>query len=160
MVLLTLWYVFQQCWQSAHHCLYCNIFFKKNWRTLVLFVGPLIPLFWTSGDICHGFQSQDRSPCLHASSLACTGIIRFTSSVTSVDLLATSMVAEPFQSTYMNTRIAEAWVQDLLCHYLTVSDKIDALMNELCTRGVFEKLTMHFQFQHNSYPLSITYSSD
>ena len=28
------------------------------WRTSVLFVGPLIPLFWTSGDICPGFQSQ------------------------------------------------------------------------------------------------------
>ena len=23
-----------------------------------LFVGPLIPLFWTSGDICHRFQNQ------------------------------------------------------------------------------------------------------
>ena len=27
-------------------------------RTQVLFVGPLIPLFWTSGDVCPGFQSQ------------------------------------------------------------------------------------------------------
>ena len=41
--------------------------FKKNWRTSVLFVGPLIPLLWTSGDICPGFQSQGGSlkfvPC-------------------------------------------------------------------------------------------------
>ena len=28
------------------------------WRTWVLFVGPLIPLFWTSGDVSSGFQSQ------------------------------------------------------------------------------------------------------
>ena len=34
--------------------------FKKNWRTSVLFVGSLIPLFWTSGDVCPGFQSQGR----------------------------------------------------------------------------------------------------
>ena len=25
------------------------------------FVGPLIPLYWTSGDVCPGFQSQDVS---------------------------------------------------------------------------------------------------
>ena len=34
-------------------------FFCLNfWRTKVLFVGPLIPLFWTCGDVCSGFQSQ------------------------------------------------------------------------------------------------------
>ena len=34
------------------------------WRRRVLFVGPLIPLIWTSDDICPGFQS-------HSGSLAC-----------------------------------------------------------------------------------------
>ena len=29
------------------------------------FVGPLIPLFWSSGDVCPGFQSKGGS-CLHA----------------------------------------------------------------------------------------------
>ena len=29
---------------------------KKIGRTSVLFVGPLILVFWTSGDICPGFQ--------------------------------------------------------------------------------------------------------
>ena len=40
-----------------HRCLLVilNFFKKKFWRTQVLFVGPLIPLFWTSGDICPGF---------------------------------------------------------------------------------------------------------
>ena len=28
----------------------------------VLFVGPLIPLFWTSGDVSSGFQSQGGQP--------------------------------------------------------------------------------------------------
>ena len=35
-----------------------QIFFFNFCRTRVLFVGPLIPLFWTSGDVCPGFQSQ------------------------------------------------------------------------------------------------------
>ena len=40
-------------------------FFKKNfWRTYVLFVGPLIPLFRTSGDVCPGFQSQGVLACM------------------------------------------------------------------------------------------------
>ena len=33
-------------------------FFFNFWRTWVPFVGPLIPLFWTSGDISSEFQSQ------------------------------------------------------------------------------------------------------
>ena len=41
---------------------------KKIWRTSVLFLVPLIPLFWTSGDVSPGLQSQVGSPCLHASS--------------------------------------------------------------------------------------------
>ena len=32
----------------------CVRFFLNFWRTRVLFVGPLIPLFWTSGDISSG----------------------------------------------------------------------------------------------------------
>ena len=35
------------------------------WRTQVLFVGPLIPLFGTSGDISSGFLSQSGQPYLH-----------------------------------------------------------------------------------------------
>ena len=34
---------------------------KKIWRAQVIFVGPLIPLFWISGDICPHFQSQGGS---------------------------------------------------------------------------------------------------
>ena len=33
-------------------------FFKSFWRTHVLFLGPLVPLFWISGDVSSGFQSQ------------------------------------------------------------------------------------------------------
>ena len=44
------------------------------WRTSFLFVGPLISLLWTSGDICPGSHSQDGSPCLHRSSPVCNGV--------------------------------------------------------------------------------------
>ena len=57
-------------------------------------MGPLIPLFWTSGDICPGFQSQ-------GGSLACCltwVILRFTSGVTPADCIEVSMAAEPFRS--------------------------------------------------------------
>ena len=71
-------------------------FLFKFWRTSILFVRPLIPLFWTSDDICHGFQIQDEFPHQHASSPACNGFLRFTSGVTPADLLAASVVAELF----------------------------------------------------------------
>ena len=47
-----------------------------------LFVRTLNPLFWTSGDVCPGFQSQG-------------GFLRFTSGGTPADLLMGSMAAEP-----------------------------------------------------------------
>ena len=45
----------------------CVIFFSKKffWRTYVLFVGPLITLFWTSSDVTSEFQSQSDQPYLH-----------------------------------------------------------------------------------------------
>ena len=46
------------------------------------FVGPLIPLFWTPGDVCPGFQIQGA---------ACNGI-RFTSGATPANFLTASMV--------------------------------------------------------------------
>ena len=73
-----------------HHLTFCLI--KNFWRTSGLFVGSLVPTFWTSGDAGPGFQSQGRFPRLHASSPACNGFLRFTSGATPADLLA----AEPF----------------------------------------------------------------
>ena len=45
-------------------------------------MGPLLPLFWTSGDVCPGFQSQGGFPRLRASSPAHNGFLRFTSGAT------------------------------------------------------------------------------
>ena len=52
--------------QPALSCDIASLFFLKKFRkTEVLFVGPLIPLFWTSGDVSSGFQSQSRQHCSH-----------------------------------------------------------------------------------------------
>ena len=45
--------------------LFCPIFFKLFSLTEVLFVEPLIPLFWTSGEITSVFQSQSGQPYSH-----------------------------------------------------------------------------------------------
>ena len=82
----------------------CHTFFKKYfWRTSVLFVRPLIPLFWTSDDLCAGFSSQGGSSCLHASSPAHNRILRFIFGATPADFLAVSMSAKPFSPTYLRT---------------------------------------------------------
>ena len=59
-----------------------NIFILEIfWRTSVLFVRPLIPLFWTCADVCHGFQSQGGFlacvlPRLHAMDSLDSSIVR------------------------------------------------------------------------------------
>ena len=40
------------------------VFVLNFWRTHFLFVGPLIPLFRTYGDVCPGFQSQGGLACM------------------------------------------------------------------------------------------------
>ena len=73
----------------------CHFFLKKQ-RTKFLFVGPLITLFWTAGDVCPGFQSQGGFPCLCALLPVRNRFFRFTSCVTLADLFAARMVAELF----------------------------------------------------------------
>ena len=80
---------------SRVHLPWCRIYFKKILQ--VFFVGPLIPLFWTSGDVCPSFQSHG---LYLACFLACV-ILRFTSGVAPADCMVASMTAEPFQSTYL-----------------------------------------------------------
>ena len=67
----------------GHSGFFFFFFFLNNFcKAQVLFVGPLIPLFWTSGDVCPGFQSQGGFPHLCASSPAHNGFLRFTSGAT------------------------------------------------------------------------------
>ena len=74
-------------------------------------MGPLIPLFWTSGDVSYGFQSQNGF-CLictwqrHMSNITCS--LRLTSGATPADLLVASMAAEPISSTYLRRHLWES----------------------------------------------------
>ena len=69
------------------------LFFKKSfWRTHVHFFGggggPLVPLFWISGDISSGFQSQSGLPYSHCRGKHNVHSPRSTSCDTLADLLA------------------------------------------------------------------------
>ena len=88
-------------------------FFCKFWRTSALSVGLMVPLFWTTGHVCSGFQNQGGSSHLHTSSPACNRILRFTSGVTPADLLLASMAVQPFSSMYLQTSIC--WAHKGVC---------------------------------------------
>ena len=64
------------------------------------------PLFWTSGDVCPGFQSQGGFPHLCASLPVCNRISTF--GATTTDLLVASMSAGTFQFIYLCTSIGGA----------------------------------------------------
>ena len=60
-------------------------------------MGPLILLFWTSGDVCLEFQSQGRSLLYFLTYV----ILRFTSGLTPADCIEINMAAEPFWSRHL-----------------------------------------------------------
>ena len=62
-------------------------FLKKSFGEHKSFTGLLIPLFWTSGDVSSGFQSQVGFPRLHALSPVYNKFLGFTSGPTPADLL-------------------------------------------------------------------------
>ena len=55
---------------GMHSCL------LKKIGALILFVGPLLPLFWTAGAVCPNFQSQGVSLCFCVSSPVCNKAIQ------------------------------------------------------------------------------------
>ena len=65
-------------------------------------MGPLIPLFWTSGDFSSGFQSQEWAAFFaFGRGIHVTSSSKFTSGVTPVILFTVSMAAELFSSMYL-----------------------------------------------------------
>ena len=69
-------------------------------------MGPLIPLFWTSGDVSSGFQSQSGQPYSHLAEAYVRRMhpLRFTSGVTPDDLLVASMAADRFPTCMFQQR--------------------------------------------------------
>ena len=93
-------------------------FSKKNWRTSIFFVRSRCPCFRflvTSG---LGFKAR-MDPSLRSSSPACNRILRFTYGATPADLLVTSMAAELFPSTYLQTSIGGARDKNVMKWSLT-----------------------------------------
>ena len=74
--------------------------FFKNWEDMSRFCEALIPLFWTSGDVSCGFQSQSGQPYSDLVEVCVLHVPRFTSGAIPADLLAASMAAVPFSFTY------------------------------------------------------------
>ena len=95
LILICWWTNYAQC--SSAYCYHMPIRYTSNTK--------LIPLFWTSGNVCPVFQSQGGS---FACFLACV-ILRFTSGVTPADCIEVSMAVEPFQSTYFQTCLQVSW---------------------------------------------------
>ena len=87
------------------------------------FLGPLVPLFWISGDVSSGFQSQSgfcliRYFCVHSP--------RFTSGATLADLLAAG--AQPVTSPHACAEVGLGSVSNVRSH----KQKTNAL--PLCQR--------------------------
>ena len=71
-------------------------FLKKFLADTCPFLGPLLPLFWISGDVSSGFQSQSGLPYSHCRGERNVRSPRSTSGATLADLLATG--AQPVLS--------------------------------------------------------------
>ena len=81
-------------------------FFKKTiWRTQVLYVGPLVPPFWTYGDVCTGFQITSGSNHLRALLPAHDGLHGFICSITPAGLVVVSMAADPFTHIFIQVLV-------------------------------------------------------
>ena len=83
--------IFEKC----HFLVGLSLHFKKILKDISLFVMPLIPLFWTSGDVSSGVQSQRAFKALFTLGGGICDIhsLRFTSGVTPADLLVARMAA-------------------------------------------------------------------
>ena len=58
---VTSWYVLKQCFSTSNFFFFFFFFFNKVFLSDTFtcpILGPLVPLFWISGDVSSGFQSQ------------------------------------------------------------------------------------------------------
>ena len=120
---------------------------QNIWKALVLFVGRLTPLLWTSGDVYPGFQSQGGSPHLRASSPVCNRFLRFTSGATPADHLVTSMAPQPFDP-HTCTRVRHwwdlnpgSWVRLVEWNYYFLSLQVRSLFNNLLSSQIYPSVS-------------------
>ena len=91
-------------------------FLKSFWQTHVLFWGPLVPLFWISGDVSSGFQSQIGLPYLHCRGERNVHSARSTSGATLANLYTAGM--QPVLSPYTVAEVRLPGFELVLSEYL------------------------------------------
>ena len=116
-----------------------SFFFLKFLVDTCPFLGPLVPLFWISGDVSSGFQSQSGF-CLIR--YFCGGECnvhspRFTSGATLADLLAAGV--QPVTSPHACAEVGLGSVSNVQSH----EQKTNAL--PLCQRPGYVHVFLHFQ---------------
>ena len=75
---------------------YLELFLFNFWRTWVIFVEPLVPLFCTLGNVCPEFLKPRWTPYLHTLFPARNGLLRFIFGVTPANLLMNNIAAKYF----------------------------------------------------------------
>ena len=100
-----------------------------------LFVGPLIPLFWTSSNVSSGSQSQSWQSYSHLVKVYVMCVPWIHRWCNTCWPLVASMAAELFSSTYLRTSIVGVQDWNLCCRCLTVWDQADVQPIELCRLG-------------------------
>ena len=83
---------------------------------------PLISLFWTSGDVSSGFQSQIGQPSSHFGRGICDMFLRFTSGVTPLPVYIASIAASHLPLVHVSEEVGcwdlsrrpSAWQLDTL----------------------------------------------
>ena len=133
---------------SSRYASHWNVFlfffvFFNFWRTWFLFVGPLITLFWTSGDV---------SLFMLGGGVCVTHSLRFTSGVTG-NLLMASMAVEPSLPHSCEALVGlETWEPHSAGHSVR-SGRPEALPNEISRLGWMHScFQLMFCFQFREYP--------
>ena len=143
-VLLCLTFRFQtisETRQIPHEC------FKK-------ILGPLIPLFWISGDVCLWVLKPVWIPLL-GSSLMYNRFLRFTSCATPADLLVASMVAKLFHPCTctkalvgLESRIKCAITSRYVTRQTDTTRKLNCLFSRLFEKNPESELWKNSLFVH------------
>ena len=89
----------------------CNIYFEKKIENITPFLWcHRYFLFWTSGDVCPGFQARvDLLTCMFLSPVH-NIFLRFRFGATPAQLLVANVAVEPFRSTYLHWYTYEALI--------------------------------------------------
>ena len=146
----------QSCWDLMW-LLFCKwneiheVFFSIFAGHQSLFLRPLIPLFWISGDVCLGFQSQSGFLCA-------TCVFRHLYATYSSGEICRPLNSQhgswAISSLYLRTSIGGARVWDQACCFLTARDKTDAL-SSYASSGDRRCVTFALQ-QYNTVHLTNT----